>query len=391
MIVHFKMIFKFFLKVGENMSCAGVICEFNPFHNGHKFLIEKIKANYADEVICIMSGSFVQRGDIAITDKYSRTKAALQNGADMVVELPTVYTLSCAQIFAHSGVQLAYELGCDLLCFGAENSLAELEDTLAALDSGDTQEEIATRMHSGTYYPRAVAEALGGDYAEIIGQPNNLLALEYIRACREYGIRAVAIPREGVTHDSQSITGDFASASKIRDMIRHGEDYTPYTPMTVKLPYYSESIEYGLVYILKKTKPEKTEDIAGVSEGINNRLYKYAQQYNSLVDILSAAKTKRYTMARLRRIVLCIYLNITQKTQQRPVPYIRILGVKREKSHLISSRSLPLLVDIKSGYDALEPSAKEIFDIDVDAVHAVNSSRVLGYPLNEFQYGVIKI
>ena len=211
-----------------------------------------------------------------------------------------------------------------MLCFGAENSLSDLEETLDALDRDDTQEEIGARMQSGTYYPKAVSEALGEKYAEIISQPNNILAIEYIRACREFGIRPVAIPREGVAHDSKLTSGNIASASKLRAMILSGEDYSAYTPMAVKTVYTFENNDRIPVFLLKTTKPEISEKIAGVAEGINNRLYKCAQQYNTLDEILTAAKTKRYTMARLRRIALSIVLNITQELQDRPVPYVRV-------------------------------------------------------------------
>lgn len=373
------------------MSRAAVICEFNPFHNGHKFLLEKIKAENADEIVCIMSGNFVQRGDIAITDKYTRAKAALQNGADIVVELPTVYAVSPAPIFARSGVQLAYELNCDTLCFGAESNLSDLEETLDALDRNDTQEEIAARMQSGTYYPRAVSEALGKNYSETISQPNNILAIEYIRACREFGLQPVAIPRKGAAHDSELTVGTIASASKIRSLILSGENYSAYTPMTVKTVYTFENNDRIPVFLLKTMKPEETEKIAGVTEGINNRLYKCAQQYNTLDEILSAAKTKRYTMARLRRIALSVCLNITQELQDRPVPYVRVLGIKQEKSHLIKSRTLPLLVDVKRGYEQLDQAAKEVFDVDIRATDLMNCRQTPDYPLNEFQYGIIKV
>ena len=373
------------------MTKAAVICEFNPFHYGHKFLLEKIKANYADKIVCIMSGSFVQRGDIAITDKFTRTRAALENGADMVVELPTVYALSGAQIFARSGVQLAYELGCDVLCFGAENSIEELYSALEILDAEETQERIAARMHEGCYYPRALAESVGEPYAGILSQPNNILALEYIRACRTYEITPVAIPRKGAAHDSPEVVGDIASATAIREMILSGADYTPYTPMEVRQMYCIDEIEPTVRYLLRVKKPEETADIAGISEGLNNRIYKCAQEYNSVKEILSAIKTKRYTMARLRRAALCICLGVTAEIQNSPVPYIRVLGVKREATGLICSGTLPLIVDVRRGYDALDISAKEIFDIDINALKLMNSGRASGYPLNDFDYGVIKV
>ena len=390
MIVHFLWIFKCFLKRGTAMSKAAVICEFNPFHNGHKFLLKKIKSTCADDIACIMSGALVQRGDIAVTDKYARTLAALENGADMVVELPTVYAMAPAQVFAENGVKLAYELGCERLCFGAESSLQELETALDRLDSDSTQAMIAERMQSGCSYPRALSETVGENCAAVIRLPNNILALEYIRACRKYGLSPVAIKREGVSHDNDRTAGRFASASKIRAMIRVGEEYSAYTPMKVETVYSLEKLEPLLLWTLKTKTPEELAGIAGISEGLNHRLCRCAAEYNSVEEILEHLKTKRYTMARLRRVMLSALLGITGELQRRPVPYLRVLGVKREKIGLIQSRSLPLIVDVRHGYDGLDNSAEEIFDIDIAAAELMNAAGVSPTPLNEFLQGIIK-
>lgn len=369
------------------MRRAAVICEFNPFHNGHKFLLEKIKENYADEVLCIMSGSFVQRGDIAVTDKFARTKAALENGADMVVELPTVYAMAPARIFALSGVRLAHELGCDSLCFGVENSIEELYEALDIIDAKSTQERINESMRAGSYYPRALSEAVGEPYSAVISQPNNILALEYIRACREYGITPIAIRRAGVGHDSGDVSGNIASATKIREMILTGEHYSRYTPMTVENPAVMKSIEAAVLYRLKTMAVQELAVIADVSEGLENRIAEVTAQYNSLSEILDHLKTKRYTMARLRRILLSAALNITQDKAKKPVPYLRILGVRTDKKSLIQSKSLPLIVDVRRGYDLLDNSAKEIFDLDLRATALMNIAT--GTTVNEFSHGII--
>ncbi len=370
---------------------AAVICEFNPFHHGHQYLLEQIKMEYAEEIVCIMSGSFVQRGDIAVTDKYARTKAALEGGADMVVELPTVYAVSGAPIFARSGVQIAAELNCHVLCFGADHSITELYETLSVLDSPTTQEKIAALMKNGEYYPRAVSKAVGEPYAQIIEKPNNILALEYIRACREYGLEPIAIPRIGVEHDSEETAGHFASASKIRAMIQYGEDAAPYTPMRIEKPCFLSGIDQILRYLLISQKPETTEAIAGIGEGLNHRLYRCALENPTMETILNAAKTKRYTMARLRRAALSVCLNITDEMQQRPVPYIRVLGYRREKPHLPQAKSLPLIIDVKRGYEMLCPTEKEIFDIDLEAAKLMTLCNSLSLSLNEFNHGIIKV
>lgn len=390
-IDYFTRDFKHFLKVGENMSRAAVICEFNPFHNGHKFLLEKIKAEYQDEVICIMSGNFVQRGDIAITDKYARTKAALENGADIVIELPTVYALSGAQTFAESGVQLAAAMRCERLYFGAENSLNDLTEIAELLENKQINDKINEAMKSGQYYPKALSIALGEKHADIISKPNNILALEYIKACRKYGILPIAIPRKNVNHDEDILLDGIASASKIRELIVNGEPYNSLTPMEITDPCQLKSIESAILYRLKTITPEELHYIADVSEGIEYRICEAAKQYNSLTEIYNAVKTKRYTMARIRRIVLSAFLGITAEMQSTPVPYLRILGIRKGLEDLFRGAKLPLIVKVKADYENLDHiSAKEIFNVDLCAVEAMNIARK-GAPINEFSAGVIKI
>ena len=370
----------------DKMSRTAVICEFNPFHNGHKFLLENIKSG---DIVCIMSGNFVQRGDIAVTDKYARTAAALENGADLVAELPTVYAMAPAHIFAKAGVRLAYELGCDRLCFGSENSIEELYTLLECLDREETQRKIAAAMKAGDYYPRALSEAVGEAYAEAVSKPNNILALEYIRACRAYGIEPAAIPRRGVDHDSDTVCSEIASATKLRAMIADGEDYASYTPMTVRFPANIGAIESAVLYRLKTMTADELAALPDVNEGLENRIIDAAKMNHSYSEILAQLKTKRYTMARLRRILLCALLGITREMQEAPVPYARILGVKAEKKHLIHTRTLPLIVDVKNGYDKLENSSKEIFNIDLHAAALMNIASQ--HTTNEFSQGLITV
>ena len=388
MIVHFQRFFKSFPKRGVKMTRAAVICEFNPFHNGHKFLLKKIKEDYHADIVCIMSGSFVQRGDIAITDKYARTEAALLNGADMVVELPTVYAVASAQIFAENGVRLAAELGCEYLCFGAENSLNKLNVLVTALDDPGIQAKIAAGMKAGAYYPKALSNALGEPYAAIIDKPNNILAIEYIKACRKYGVSPVAIPREGVDHDADTPAGNIASASCIRGLIHNGEPYDRYTPMTIDKPVALSAIEPIILFKLKTIDKDELALMPDVSEGLENRIYDVSIQYNSLKEILEQIKTKRYTMARIRRILISTLLDITKELQSTPVPYIRVLGVKKDKTELLRSDELPLIVDVRRGYNALDNSSKEIFNIDLKASEAMNIATKKS--LNDFSRGIIK-
>ena len=372
------------------MSRAGVICEFNPFHNGHKFLLEKIKKSYRDDVVCIMSGNFVQRGDIAITDKYARAETALHHGADMVVELPTVYAVSGAETFADSGVHIAAALNCDRLYFGSENSLSDLNEVAGLLENKLVNDKIRSAMKSGQYYPKALSMALGDKHAEIVNQPNNILSLEYIKACKKYGILPIAIPRKGVDHDDKNIVDNIASASKIRDLIQDGEAYKLLTPMEITEPCFIKSIEPAILYRLKTITPEELRDTADVSEGIEYRIIEAAKRYNSLAEIYNEIKTKRYTMARIRRIVISAFLNITAEMQNTPVPYLRLLGIKLGFEGVLRGSKLPLIVKTKTDYDQLNQRAKEIFDVDLRAAEAMNIAKG-GKPLNEFTQQVIKV
>ena len=388
-IIQKTLYFKCFTKVGENMSRAAVICEFNPFHNGHKFLLENIKRDHADRIVCIMSGAFVQRGDIAVTDKYVRTAAALDNGADIVIELPTVYAVSSARVFAENGVRLAAAMGCDKLCFGAESGIAELSELAALLDSEEVNERIAGYMSEGCYYPKALSLAVGADYEGVISLPNNILALEYIRVCRAHGIEPVALPRKGVNHDDARVSGEIASASRIRELMLSGGDYARFTPMKPEKPCALSAIEAAILFRLKTISPGELAGIAEVDEGLEHRIIEAARRYNSLEEILSAIKTKRYTMARLRRIAIQALLSITAEMQKTPVPYLRVLGMKRGSEDALKGAGLPLIIKTKADYEGLDNSAKEIFSVDLRAAEAMNIA-LGGESVNEFARKVIK-
>lgn len=375
------------------MTKAAVICEFNPFHNGHLFLLEKIKKEYADEIVCIMSGNFVQRGDIAVTDKYTRSAAALAHGADMVAELPTAYAVSSAQTFAKSGVMLAHELGCDMLCFGVESDPNDLQTIADAICSDQVNRLIAYKMHKGLYYPRAVEEAIADvcspDLSRVLTQPNNILAIEYIRACVDCKIRPVGILRRGVNHDSNTPSAQYASASYIRELIASDRDYRNYTDMTIDHPASLHALESAILYRLKTMSVQEIASLADVSEGLEYRIADTVKSVNSIKELLSQLKTKRYTMSRLRRILVASLLGISAELQQLSVPYIRVLGIRSEKQALLTSRSLPLIVRVKTDYDTLNNSSKEIFQLDLRAAQAMNIAA--GKTINEFSQPLIKI
>ena len=295
---------------------TGVICEFNPFHAGHKYLFDKIKERDKDsKIICIMSGNFVQRGDFAVYDKFSRAKDALKGGADLVIELPAEQALLSAEGFARSSVLLAESLGIlDEIAFGAENdNIEELKRTADMLKDGNTQEEIKKIMKKGLSYPAARKEVLNSD---ILDSPNNILACEYIK---ETKLPCFAVKRIGKGHDSND--GEY-SASQIRKTLSEND--------TANI----KNCESAFLYRLRTMTKDDFAEIADVNEGLENRLYDAAGKAKSAEEFFFLAKSKRYTLSRIRRIAMRAYLGI--KGIDYDVPVIRVLGFNSNGRELLS-------------------------------------------------------
>lgn len=381
------------------MKIAAVICEFNPFHNGHKYLIDNIKSDYADCVVAIMSGSFVQRGDIAITDKYTRAKAALDNGCDLVVELPTVFALSSAGRFAKGGVQIAQALNADMLCFGAEDADTDTLTEISKVFEDDVfNTKLKEQLSQGEYYPKAVSLALESiytkKYADMLSKPNNTLAIEYIKALKGSNISPVAIKRLGVEHDSNVTTDNIASATHIRNLIRNNENYSRYTDIKIDNAAYIEKLETAILYKLRTMSKDELLKLPDVNEGLHNRIYECARDCNSLKELFDSLKTKRYTLARLRRIVMYALLGITKSDIDCDAMYIRVLGMNRSGAQIIKSCStLPIVAKVKQDYDKLNDKAKQIFNIDATASDVFSLATTFGEVKykNDFAAKLIKI
>ncbi|MBR3620949.1 MAG: nucleotidyltransferase family protein, partial [Clostridia bacterium] len=317
------------------MRTCGIIAEFNPFHNGHEYLINKARESGYDNVIAIMSGNFVQRGEPAVFETGVRTGAALRAGADLVIQLPVIYALSGARNFARGSAGILDATGIvDTLAFGSECADGEKLEKTADLLRGNTLDEaIKSGLSGGITYAAARENALRAvnpELADIIREPNNILAIEYISALKTLGsnMKTAALKRT-VGHDSQEKSGSFASASSIRKMIYSGEDFYGFVPA-----FYKEFTDINAVSfnkfetaVLCKLRNMKAEEIAllpDISEGIENRIYKAAQTASTLEELYFSAKTKRYTLARIRRIVLCALIGITREDAALEPPYIRI-------------------------------------------------------------------
>lgn len=322
---------------------TGIICEFNPFHGGHKHLIESVKGNGG--IVCVMSGNFVQRGDFAIFNKYDRAKIALENGADLVIELPTVCAVKSAEGFAESAVKLLEATGvCSHIAFGAEcDDIQKLKETSDKLNSKELQREIALGVKSGLSYPASRNRILNSD---LLLYPNNILAVEYLRFTK---LSPIAIKRIGKGHDSDD--QEF-SASEIRKQIIDNSD----------INYCSaQNCERAILSKLRTMRQDDFGKIKDVSGGLENRIYDAVSKAVSLTELYDLIKSKDITHSRVRRIVLRAYLGITEDLPSE-APYIKILGFNSRGREMLGqmkkSASLPIVSRFS---DISDEDQKEFF------------------------------
>lgn len=365
---------------------VAVISEFNPFHNGHKYLLNKAKNTANEPVIAVMSGSFVQRGEVAICDKFARARAALQNGADLVLELPCVYSVATAARFAAAGTEIAQAFDCTrYLAFGCETDDINLLLSAANSDKNDeVRSIIKNEMKSGGYYPRALENAvravLGDKTADVLTAPNNVLAVEYLRNISPK-IKPMPIKRIGAEHDSDVAKGSIASASHIRELLRRGEDAGAYMPTSTGEITYPENLERILLYKLRSMTADEIALLPDVGEGLENRIFTAASKYNSVKEIINKIKTKRYTHARIRRIMICALLGITEEMQNFPIDYVYVLGFTNEGAKLLKHCKKNVITSAASGMKLGGSTSrlleKDIFATDIAAL-AYNTPKSRG-------------
>lgn len=381
------------------MSVIGIICEFNPFHNGHKYLIDSVKKD-GDTVVCVMSGNFVQRGEPAIFDKRCRAKAALLSSADLVIELPVAFSVSGAQVFARGGVKILNSLGVvDTLAFGSEcGNLEKLISAAKALEDSRVHDEIYRAMQTGVTYAAArensVRNIFGNEIADVLHFSNDILAVEYISALKllHSKIKPYAVLRNGAMHDGGVSEGDFASGSLLREKIMNKESVSKFMPPeafgvideAIKegfAPSDYKKLDVAVLAFLRKAVPETFSDVPDVSEGIEKRIINAAQNAGTLCEVFDNAKTKRYTHARIRRIVLCAFLGIKNSDVACGMPYIRILGFSEKGKELLhnikKSASLPIvtrasdssnLTDIGKKAFMLESAVTDIYNLTLPKI-----------------------
>ncbi len=335
------------------MQVAGIIAEYNPFHAGHQYHIAETKRMLPDAaVVCFMSGNFVQRGEPALLHKLARAKAAVQSGADIVFELPVSAVLSPAERFARAGVWLAKACGIVThLSFGSECGDVELlQKAATASERPEVHEARNALLKQGLPYPKAAAEALPEDVKAVLQTPNNLLGIEYIRSIIALGadITPVTITRKGSAHDAPDETSRFPSASALRRIFREGR--TPpegaLPPATLaameeeralgRFPVNPSALEVAVLSSLRKMRLDELANLPEISEGLENRLYKAVRSCYTAEELLAAVKTKRYSLARLRRTLYAGFLGLTREAQHAMPAYLRVLAVTETGRELLA-------------------------------------------------------
>ena len=364
------------------MQVAGVICEYNPFHTGHVWQLAELRRRGAEAVVCAMSGNFTQRGDFAIVRKHVRAGAAIYGGADLVLELPLPWALSSAEGFAKGGAEVLAGTGvADTLAFGSECADTERLTRVAdALASDGFAAALKSELDRGDSFAAArqrAAETLAGDDAAVLANPNDILGVEYCKAVRGTSLAPLALPRMGAAHDGEP-SGEFASASYLRARMEDATDYLPPDMLrlyeteraALRAPVTMAVAERAILARLRTMSEDEFAAYDEGNEGLYHRFYDASRSAVGVAEMLETVKTKRYAHARLRRMLLAMYLGLPHSARPASVPYLRVLAMNdRGKSLLREMRkkaALPVLVkpaDVRE----LSPAARRLMELEARA------------------------
>ena len=371
------------------MVIAGIVAEYNPFHNGHEWHIRRTREALGEDavIVCCMSGDFVQRGEAAAYSKFARAEAAARCGADLVFELPLPWALSSAEGFARGAVGLLAQLGAvDVLSFGSECGDADaLSAAAEALLDPSLGPEIREALADGVPFAAARQSALAlrsPESAALLSTPNNILAVEYIKALYDLrsDMRIITFRREGAEHDGAG-SGSIRSASELRTHLAAGRDIAPVIPAAAaevfarehalgRGPVSGRDIEPLLLSRLRMLPDEAFEALPDASEGLANRLMRAAREEPGWDGVLSAAKTKRYALSRLRRMCMCACLGIRKGMADGLPPYARILAATargREALRLIAGRTRIPIITKPAVARELPREALAVFELGASA------------------------
>lgn len=399
------------------MRVCGIVAEYNPFHNGHKYQIEKIKEETnCDAVVAVMSGNFIQRGLPALFDKWTRTKMALQNGVDLVIELPVYYAVSSAEYFATGSVSTLNALGViNDICFGANttdlDTLKRIANVLF-LEPEGFKKLLHSELKHGASFPIARSNALKNflkkEYdakyiADILLDSNNILAIEYLKALQYLNsdINPLIIKRKGGSYNSLEIIDNICSATAIREKLLKNdiEDLSEVMPencyslidseiINGKSPMYINNFEREILYSLRKSTTEDLLKLNDVSEGLENTLKKVSNEKFTLDEFVDEMKSKRYTKTRVQRLALNSLLEIKKvdvEAYKHNVQYIRVLGFNQTGEKLLgkihNTAKLPIITNLPKFMKIATETQKKMLEKDILATNIYT----LGYQMPAYR------
>ena len=350
-----------------------IIAEYNPFHNGHLYQINEIKNKYPEtKIAVIMSSSFVQRGEAAIIDKFSRAKCAIKSGVDLVIELPVLFSTQNAEVFAKGAVGILKYLNPDGLAFGCESDIDLLTNIISKVDKID-EDILKDFLASGESYIKAVECACDFTDKErsAFKKSNNILAMEYIKACRKCGLETEFIPikRVGTEYNDDFSVGEFASASYIRDHIDSGFKFMPeYSWDELKLLRENKFSIYD-IFRFKMVEDPSLSSYLDYEDGMENLVLKNI--YKDYDDFLESCTSKRYSRSRIKRIILSKVLGLDGDLVRRNMgkPYLRVLAASESGFEIIKNSKEDMLVNFKNIRDERFDSIREISDVEVKATN----------------------
>lgn len=347
------------------MRTAGIICEYNPFHLGHQYQIAKLREKLGQDtaVICLMSGNYIQRGEPAVFDKWSRAESAIRGGADLVLELPITTAVNAGGYFAAGAVRYMEALGgADYLCFGSEcGDLALLQKTAELLNSEAYETELGKALRDGISYAAARSAALCnlGVDGSILESANNALGVDYLREMLRTGSNMKPIT---VTRDMS-----FASASAIRESM--GEEnwlsHVPDKETAGTLPRHTLlNGERAMLAVLRTLPDAAFEQMAFGSEGLWSKVMKACRREPGIMEIMMACKSKRYAFSRIRRMLMCLFLGLGQTEMALESPYLRVLGFNDRGRELLRELSGTSRLPLVSGAVPKTEAAKRYFALE---------------------------
>ncbi|MBC2855919.1 MAG: nucleotidyltransferase [Cetobacterium sp.] len=371
------------------MNATGIIVEYNPFHNGHKYHLDKAKSN-GDLVIAVMSGDFVQRGEVAIINRWKRAEMALENGVDIVVELPVFYSTQSAEIFARGAIGILDKLAVKNIVFGSETANLETLEAISSIEENNEFSELLKKfLDNGDSYPTAYSKSLdiiSGSNLKL--NSNDILGLEYIKAIKYWKSNIIPVPikREKAGYHSTLAVENIASATGIRKFIKENCEFEKFVPefsysiirkeQDKNSTTYMENFYPLIKYIILRDKME-LKNIQDMEVGFENRLFESALKSDSYLEFFDSIISKRMTIGRTQRILIHTLLGITKSMTEevkQEVPYIRIMGFNSKGREYLKSinSDVPILTSLKNIKKNLSEKNRKLLEFNEKSSNIYN-------------------